>query len=166
MTDSLETNLKIERVIDEIQPPTHLIVSTSSNACPPPKISVTMKNQQKPTEDNVLESVQYLYHNQIHQLLDIVCEYAKDWSENLIPEDLIIKDKTEYNVIQSYRHAKTVNNENLGKKLVDQMISHENQIFDTRNQGKEVRPIVIEPPKIIMPTASVKAPKKKVRFFS
>lgn len=75
--------------------------------------------------------------NPIHNLLEKVIDLSKLWEiKDLLPEDLIIKNKDEYLVMQNYRQLIKTQNEFVTKNFTDNFVIQQNALFEARNEGK------------------------------
>lgn len=106
----------------------------------PEKNQVSIPNLEK-IEDktpDLIKEQEIQYVAELHKMLDNVIELAKEWNfKDLDYTNLIIKDKNEYTTLQQFRKLKKIQDEYLSKNICDLLIVKENQIFNTRNEGKD-----------------------------
>lgn len=150
----------------------------------PPKMEIMEVNK---TPEITKEEFQE-YATNLHKLLDNIVDLAsKTWGyKELDYGSLIVRDKNEYVTLLQYRRLKKIQDEYLSKNVCDLLITKENQIFESRNEGKEKhhthrvekeerlekldKPVKIEKEPVIEPAQSPveeePIKKKKVHFWT
>lgn len=149
MTDSFD----IERVEEElnqelgiIPPSTGNITITVIPKTTPPFAEMIETIEEPPKEE--LKDLQKNYEHDIHKLLDYIIESSNSWKvKDLDPPHLIVHDVLEYQTLQKFRSVRDLNTNLFTKNLIDKLIVHEDKVFESRNDDKKVRSIVVDPPK-------------------
>jgi hypothetical protein len=78
------------------------------------------------------------------QLLETIWMSSGSWNiPDIRKEELIILNSNEFALIKEYRKSITLQNQQLTKSFVDNIIINQNKIFDNRNEGKIPIPPVI-----------------------
>lgn len=74
----------------------------------------------------------------LHKQYENVINISKMWNiKNFNPTDLIIKSEQELAAMIQFRHAHKVNADTLTKKICDNIVTHEQSLFDERNKDKK-----------------------------
>jgi hypothetical protein len=81
------------------------------------------------------------------QLLETIWMSSGSWNiPDIRKEELIILNSNEFALIKEYRKSITLQNQQLTKSFVDNIIINQNKIFDNRNEGKIPIPPIISLP--------------------
>lgn len=78
------------------------------------------------------------YNNNLQTILMKIVELSKTWTTKNIQEvDLIVRTEAEYTTLMQFRKLSKLNNDILSKKIIDELITHESGLFETRNAQKQ-----------------------------
>ena len=116
---------------------------------PPEKVDVitdlkptsyrVIRTMTKPEEIVPDRDLNYVFNNDLHKLLDNIVEVSQTWKiKSLEPSELLIHDKHELECLRKFRESKRFNMDFFTKRIVDHLITDDQNLFDSRNVGKLV----------------------------